>query len=63
VSNQGSGRLLRTIGALFDKFVKGAAPIAALFRARTQLYETYHADELPKLLWRASPFRVYRLNQ
>ena len=63
LSNEAGSSSTRTIAAVFDNLSKGADPVTALFRARTGLYETHHADELPKLLWRAFPFRVYLLNQ
>jgi hypothetical protein len=62
LSNEAGNSSTMTISAVFDSIAKGADPVTAMFRARTLLYDTYRADELRTLLWRAFPFRVYQLN-
>ncbi len=63
LSNEAGYSSTRTITAVFDNLAKGTDPVTALFHTRTGLYKNYRADELPRLLWRAFPFRVYLLNQ
>lgn len=63
LSNEAGYSSTRTIAAVFGNLARGADPVTALYRARAQLYDAYRTDELPKLLWRSFPFRVYLLNQ
>lgn len=64
-SNEAGNSSTKTIEAFFAKLLAGESPERALFLAKTALYERFsHGKKisLGKLLYRALPFRVYRLN-
>lgn len=63
VSNEAGNSSTKTIRLFFSALQQGQPPPQALFGARTQLYKEFVEDEeFPDLLWKAFPFRVYRLN-
>lgn len=62
LSNEAGDSSTATIEIFFSELEKGSDPTSALFLARSRLYERYASDDMRTALWRAFPFRVYRLN-
>ncbi len=62
-SNEAGNSSTKTINFFFKAFQEGSSPPMALFLARKKLYTHFEmSDSFEFLLWRAFPFRVYRLN-
>jgi hypothetical protein len=62
VGNETRDSCTRTMLGFFDRLVAGCSPEIALFRTRRELWSQYSAHDLRRRLWKAWPFRVYRLN-
>lgn len=62
LSNEAGDSSTATIEIFFSELARGTDPVEALFLARSELYERYAANDVRTRLWRAFPFRVYRLN-
>ena len=65
LSNESGESSTRTIERFFGALLAGEPPANALFKARKSLYEHYtdeEGDDFRVAMFRAFPFRVYRLN-
>jgi hypothetical protein len=62
LSNEAGNSSTETISVVFREVSSGRKLPAALFAARTRLYETYRQDDVATRLWRAYPFRLYNFN-
>ena len=62
LSNEAGNSSTKTMQFFFEHLGQGARPEIALFLARKKLWEAYHEDAFASRVWRAFPFRVYRLN-
>lgn len=64
LSNEVGDSSKKTMERFFRAILNGETPSYALFLTRKTLYEhyIYQGDEFSKVMWRAFPFRVYRLN-
>lgn len=64
LSNESGESSTRTIERFFGALHAGESPATALFAARKSLYEHYtgEGDDFRVAMFRAFPFRVYRLN-
>ncbi len=62
LSNEAGESSTHTMRLFFEQMRDGETPEAAMFFTRKNLWERYARDHVVTRLWRASPFRVYRLN-
>ena len=62
LSNENRKSCSRTMLSFFDWIHKGSRPEVALFETRKQLWDFYGGDHYARRLWRAFPFRLYKLN-
>jgi len=62
VSNEAGDSSTRTMTMFFENLVTGIAPEVALFKTRRELWRVYRERDFGRRLWRAFPFRLYRLN-
>lgn len=64
LSNEVGDTSKKTMERFFRALHNGETPSYALFLTRKTLYDlyTYQDDEFSKVMWRAFPFRLYRLN-
>lgn len=62
ISNEAGNSSTQTMKRFFRHLREGRTPEDALFRTRRELYELYGSDRTLIRLYRAFPFRVYRLN-
>lgn len=63
ISNEAGDSSTKTISYFFDSLKNSQLPAFALFSTRKRLYSYFkEKEDLPNLLWKAFPFRVYRLN-
>jgi hypothetical protein len=52
----------KTMQMFFEHLGQGQTPELAMFHTRKELWDTYGDEEFAYRVWRAYPFRVYRLN-
>ena len=62
LSNEAGNSSTKTMITFFEHLYKGKPPEVALFYTRKQLWNTFLNDEYRYRVWRAYPFRLYRLN-
>ena len=61
-SNEAGESSTQTMLLFFDCVLRGIYPSAALFQTRKKLWDIYDADTFVDKVWRAFPFRLYRLH-
>lgn len=62
LSNEAGNSSTKTMQLFFKRLQEGMRPEIALFHTRKELWDTYRDDRFAYRVWRAFPFRVYRLN-
>ena len=62
LSNEAGNSSTRTIRLFFKNLAETGSPSEALYLARRQLYQEFKKDPPATRLWRAYPFRLYRLS-
>lgn len=62
LSNEAGNSSTKTMQLFFKHLQQGTRPELALFLTRKELWEIYRDDTFAYRVWRAFPFRVYRLN-
>lgn len=62
IKNEAGESSTQTMQLFFQHFLSGQTPEQALFLTRRALWRLYASDDLRQRLWRAFPFRVYRLH-
>jgi hypothetical protein len=62
LSNEAGNSSTKTMQLFFKHLRQGERPELALFHARKKLWDVYAGEEFAYRVWRAFPFRVYRLN-
>lgn len=62
LSNEAGESSTHTLRMFFTEIGRGATPEVAMFRTKTMLAQRYESDTEVMRLWRALPFRIYRLN-
>jgi hypothetical protein len=60
--NEAGNSSTKTMQLFFKHLQQGRRPEIALFNTRKELWDTYRDDRFASRVWRAFPFRVYRLN-
>jgi hypothetical protein len=60
--NEAGQSSTQTMTRFFGHLMEGETPERALFLTRRELFELYKNNQAMTRLWRAFPFRVYRLN-
>ena len=60
--NEAGDSSTETMQTFFEHLRRGERPESALFFTRKRLWDHYRDDSYSRRMWRASPFRVYRLN-
>jgi len=62
LSNEAGNSSTRTIRLFFKNLAETGSPAESLYLTRRQLYQEFQKDPPAKRLWRAYPFRLYRLS-
>ncbi len=62
LSNEAGNSSTRTIRLFFKNLAETGSPAESLYLTRRQLYQEFKKDPPAKRLWRAYPFRLYRLS-
>ena len=62
LSNEAGNSSTNTIELFFSHLEQGQRPEVALFNTRKELWNIYGDESFADRVWRAFPFRIYRLN-
>ena len=62
IKNEAGESSTQTMRLFFQHLLSGQTPEQAMFLKRRVLWRLYASNDLRQRLWRAFPFRVYRLH-